>query len=303
MNTNLHYVLAKIFVLIAVLLLMVLPLNHVSEIASGQGEGSGAITDYEITVHGWDLISINTSQFTDYIIDEYVKDVRETVDINGDKIVDGFEVRGFIQRLEFDLDKDYHDNENNPEYGSFVYIDNITGKYNRSHISFEQLEGPASSTAAVTFSVELFWDYKEINLNRESHAIRYVVGDIISQEQTFREFKIKLPDNWIYNKTLIPEDFPNLFFEKDTLMNLSYKQYNQLPFINQYLMDPGLRVELQKTSGNGQPPVNGDNGNDTVSDGTEDKGFKLTQMQMILIAAVIIIVIAGSAAAYRKFRK
>ena len=165
------------------------------------------------------------------------------------------------------------------------------------------MEGSVTSTAPVTFAIEIFLDYADTDISKSSHLIRLNIGEFFDESQAFfKHVKIILPASWCFNTTILPGDFPKIFYEDDTLMNITYQQSLDSPQLANHLRVDGLTIERYVKPSNGGNHIPDGNGNGE-DNGDEDDGFFLDTYQLIAVIAIIAVIAVAGAAFYLKRKK
>jgi len=287
MNSKAGTFLNKFVVLIVFSVLILIPFQNCC--SNVEAVETSSNTRIFIKIHDWQKVSVNNSEETVEITGVAIEDVREQIDYLGNRNgeVEKWEVLSYSQGLEMTLNSEFEENQDKDTHIFQMLIDGFYGTFNRTSVYFKGLEGLVTSTASVIFAIEIFLDYTKTDLTKPSHKIQLNIGEIFAEEQSFfSSIKLSLPNTWAFNTTVIPPDFPILFYEKNTLLNVTKELYAEHFAVGEFLRMNGLTIEKASTiPPNGGHP-NGDNG----QDGKDDEG--LLNLWLLAIIIFVIAVIA-----------
>ena len=304
-NISSGFICTKIIVLLILISLLTTPANLWSTPASAFETSSN--TKIMINIPNWNDASVNLSETTDRIADVHVQDIREQIDNEGNRNqeVEHEEVVTYAERLGHQLDNDFSQNQEKESHIFPMLIDGYYGTFNRTSVYFKDMEGSVTSTKPVLFAIEIFLDFDKTNAVKETHVIKINIGEIFEPDKVyFNTVQMTLPQDWVFNTSMIDPEFPNIFYNNDNLMNITSSIYTQHFAIGEYLKVTGLST--LKYSG----PANGnDNGNGVSEDGDksgkdDDEKFLWFFSKTELIITVIVIIVCTVVVffLYRRYR-
>jgi hypothetical protein len=290
MNSISGLIFKKTIVIMIFTVLFALPFQ--SWVMDAEGLETSANTEIFIRIHNWNSVSVNNSEETVEITDVPIKKIREQVDLLGDGNghVETWEVLGYSEGLENQLNIEFSENQDKDTHIFQMLIDGYYGTFNRTSVYFEGLEGLATSTQSVIFAIEIFLDYKQTDTTDSTHKIQINIGEIFEEELSFfKDIKLELPDKWAFNNSVIPPDFPTLFYDQDSLLNVTRELYSDHFAVGEFLRMNGLEIEKESTTPIVNPPPPGPDKNDSDEDGFFTLWTILIIVAVVAVVAVVLV--------------